>query len=370
MTNHVKVYGVKPRIQYTADGSLTTYEFPFAIFKASDIDVYFGETLQDSDSYTVQGVCSSDGGSVTFSTPPVSGTTITLVRDLSIERTSDFQEGASLRAQVLNDELDYQVACQQQLADTINRSMVLPPYAIGTDVNLTLPAPCAGKSIVWNADGTNLENSTIEVNSLESTLNGYKTEAQTAAFTASGKAEIATTQAGIASAKATEAISAADQLTGTRTNCLSEIPQDLTFELSEGTLTLKSGSVMTLPDGTRKNISVDKTKTLTTNGTYLIYSNATNGNLNHSLLNKVGSGSVLPADGTTYTLFYNSTDGKIYHWSNGAWSEYSVSLPECIVTVTNGAISKINKIFNGIGFIGQTLFAIQNIKGLIPNGRN
>ena len=87
--------------------------------------------------------------------------------------------------------------------------MVLPPYAVDTDVDLTLPTPSAGKAIIWNADGTNLENSTIKVNELESTIKGYKTEAQNAATTATNKADIATTQAqtattqaGIATAKA------------------------------------------------------------------------------------------------------------------------------------------------------------------------
>ena len=84
MTEHVKVYGIKPRIQYTADGILTTYEFPFAIFKASDLDVYFGDSLQDTDTYTVSGVGNSDGGSVTFSSAPTADTIITITRDLSI----------------------------------------------------------------------------------------------------------------------------------------------------------------------------------------------------------------------------------------------------------------------------------------------
>ena len=206
MTEHVKVYGVKPRIQYTADGILTTYEFPFAVFKASDIDVYLGATKQATNTYTVTGVGNSNGGAVVFNTAPATQTIITIVRNLSIERTSDFQEGSTLRAKVLNDELDYQIACQQQIAENLNRSLVLPPYAVGTDVDLTLPTPSAGKSIIWNADGTNLENSTIEVNALESTLRGYKETAQTAATTASTKADIATSAAETASAKATEAV--------------------------------------------------------------------------------------------------------------------------------------------------------------------
>ena len=129
MTGHVKIYGIKPRIQYVADGTSTVYEFPFAIFSTSDIDVYFADVKQESDTYTVSEARHSDGGTVTFGTAPESGTIITIVRNLSVERTSDFQEGSALRAKVLNDELDYQIACQQQIAENLNRSMSLPPYA-------------------------------------------------------------------------------------------------------------------------------------------------------------------------------------------------------------------------------------------------
>ena len=212
MTDHVKIYGIKPRIQYVADGTLTEYEFPFAIFKTTDIEVYFGDTKQDTSTYTVSEARHSDGGSVTFESAPTSGTIITIVRNLSIERTSDFQEGSTLRAKVLNDELDYQIACQQQIAENLNRSMVLPPYATDNDLDLTLPTPSAGKAIVWNSDGTNLENSTVSVNALESTLKGYKESAESAASTAttkagiaSDKADIATEKAQIATDKATEA---------------------------------------------------------------------------------------------------------------------------------------------------------------------
>ncbi len=202
MTEHIKIYGVKPRIQYVADGELRTYDFPFATFKASDIEVYLQDIKQASNTYSVLNAGSSDGGSIVFVSAPSSGTVITIMRNLSIERTSDFQEGSSLRAKVLNDELDYQIACQQQIADHLNRSMVLPPYATDNDLDLTLPTPLPGKAIIWNSDGTNLENSTIEVNALESTLKGYKTTAESAAVTATTKASIASEKADIASTKA------------------------------------------------------------------------------------------------------------------------------------------------------------------------
>lgn len=212
MTSHVKIHGVVPRIQYTANGSLTTFTFPFVIFSTDDIDVYLNNIKQASTAYTVSEARHSDGGSITFASAPEDGTIITIVRNLSIERTSDFQEGGALRADTLNDELDYQIACQQQIAENLNRSMVLPPYAVNNDLDLTLPTPSAGKAIVWNSDGTNLENSTVSVNALESTIKGYKTSAESAASTAttqagiaSDKADIATEKAQIATDKAAEA---------------------------------------------------------------------------------------------------------------------------------------------------------------------
>lgn len=214
MTSHVQMRSIPPRIKYVANGTTTEYEFPFVIFKTSDIDVYFNDKLQDKSYYTVSTDSETKGGIIIFKTAPKNGIIITIVRNLSIERTTDFQEGGALRAKVLNNELDYQIACQQQIADNLNRSMVLPPYATDTDVNLTLPTPCAGKAIVWNSDGTNLENSTVEVNTLENTIRGYKESAESAAniatakaTIASNKAELATEKAQIATDKATEAVS-------------------------------------------------------------------------------------------------------------------------------------------------------------------
>lgn len=233
LTEHIKINSIPPRIQYIGNGTNTTFDFPFAIFKNSDLKVYFENTLQSADSYTIEIDTDNNCGTVKFQTPPASGTAITLNRELAIERTSDFQEGSTLRANVLNDELDYQIACQQQIADNLNRSMVLPPYAVSNNINLTLPTPSAGKAIVWNSDGTNLENSTVSVNALEDTLNGYKTDAETAASTAIAKAEIAadaastaTTQADIATTKAQEATSVLSSKANTDADNLTSVGKE------------------------------------------------------------------------------------------------------------------------------------------------
>ncbi len=207
MTEHIQIKNVRPRVQYIGDGTQTVFPYAFGIFEDSDIEVYLNETLLE-DGYTVTGAGSSTGGSIVFDTAPVADTQITILRNLSIERVSDFQDGGELRAKVLNHELDYQTACMQQIAEDLNRSMVLPKFA--SSVNMQLPTPEAGKAILWNADATALENSTIEINNMIQTLQDKIDEATTAATTATGKAADCLTHAGICTTKAAEAVESAE----------------------------------------------------------------------------------------------------------------------------------------------------------------
>lgn len=207
MTEHIQIKNVRPRVQYIGDGTQTVFPYAFGIFEDRDIEVYLNETLLE-DGYTVTGAGSSTGGSIVFDTAPVADTQITILRNLSIERVSDFQDGGELRAKVLNHELDYQTACMQQIAEDLNRSMVLPKFA--SSVNMQLPTPEAGKAILWNADATALENSTIEINNMIQTLQDKIDEATTAAATATGKAADCLTHAGTCTTKAAEAVESAE----------------------------------------------------------------------------------------------------------------------------------------------------------------
>jgi hypothetical protein len=53
-------------------------------------------------------------------------------------------------------------------------------------------------------------------------------------------------------------------------------------------------------------------------------------------------------------------------WYDGS----NFSLPLGIITVSNGAISSIDQVFNGFGYIGATIYALPGIKVLVPNGFN
>jgi len=284
MVEHIKIQSTTPRIHYTADGVLTAFDYPFAIFKADDLQVYFNETLQSS-GYSVSGAGETDGGTVTFASPPNSGTIITFARKLNIERLSDFQEGGALRANVLNNELDYQIACLQEVADNLNRSMVLPPYAVGADINLTLPAPAAGKAIVWNEQGTNLENSTIAVNELESTISGYKDAAEaakgdaiTAKNAAIGKADEAASFASIASTKAGESAASASAAAASASSIASSLSTKANKDMDNLSATGKTAvSLLSMPSNSYVDYSYTKERNYTAPANGYFYLRAAGG---------------------------------------------------------------------------------------------
>lgn len=112
---HIKIGAVTPRIQYAADGVQTIFSYPFAIFASEDLQVSFNGAPQ-STGFTIAGSGQTNGGTVTFATPPAAGTLVSLRRQLPLERITDFQEGGALAALSLNNELDYLTASIQQVA--------------------------------------------------------------------------------------------------------------------------------------------------------------------------------------------------------------------------------------------------------------
>ena len=163
-------------VHYIADGEVQEFNFNFQIFEAGDLDVYLDETLTDS-GYNVTINEKSYGGKVVFAEPPSNGTRITIIRNLEIKRTSDFQEGGAFRAKVINHELDYQVATLQQLDEKIGRSMIYPPYA-QEGVSTSLPLPSAGKALVWNQEASALTNSLMNIDNVYTEVMTAQTESK------------------------------------------------------------------------------------------------------------------------------------------------------------------------------------------------
>ena len=156
-----------------------------------------------------------------------------------------------------------------------------------------------------------------------------------------------------------------------RTNCITEIPQDLVLELSGGTLKLKAGSKWYKPNGSgvfdTVDISSDRTFNFSSNtGTYVIFAD-----MNYYGVSKMCSGATDSMLGTAYHVWYDTTNNlvKLYA-SNGNTPTGNTTLPIGIVTVSSGSVTSIDQAFNGFGYIGSTVFVLPGVEGLVPNGRN
>lgn len=158
------------------------------------------------------------------------------------------------------------------------------------------------------------------------------------------------------------------------TNCITEIPQDIKLELNNGTLTLKAGSRVYVPNGANKFdevvISSDKTATRTDSQDCMAWYNTNTGTVQLFPVVLFYSGSTAPT-GQQYMFWYDTVNNlcKVTSDSGATWVT-GKTFPLCLVATNGSKISGIKQVFNGFGYIGSTVFALPGVKGLIPNGRN
>lgn len=182
---------------------------------------------------------------------------------------------------------------------------------------------------------------------------------------------------GIEIAKITD-IGTPSNMSSSISNCLTKIPQDINLELDNGTLTLKAGSKVHIANGDLDVIdttTADISVTNAYNGQYMVIRNSAT-SLYLGRIESTSSGQIAnrPSSTPNSSGFYFATDeNRIYLTGNSGSTWYSggsYTLPLAIITVSNGAISSIDQVFNGFGYIGSTVFALPGIEGLAPNGRN
>ena len=138
-----------PRIEYTvAQGVVqTVFTVPFEYFEDADVSIYVdGVKKSLGADYTLSG---GDGstGVLTFVTAvapavqqitgAVGGSEVSIVRDVALERTTDFAASGYINRVALNTQLDTIVAQVADLDDRVSRSLHLNDSVVGPDMLLT-----------------------------------------------------------------------------------------------------------------------------------------------------------------------------------------------------------------------------------------
>tara|TARA_B100000686_G_scaffold278800_1_gene299036 strand:- start:882 stop:3491 length:2610 start_codon:yes stop_codon:yes gene_type:complete len=159
-----------PRVAYTATANQQAFTIPFEFFAVGDIKVYNGTTLLTYDAnadavteYSITGTASDSddayefgaGGTVNIgATGIANGAIITIIRDITIERASDFSPSGTFDITALNTDLDKVYAKLADIDQQSDRSVkLLDTDSISATVTLPAKADRASKVMAFDSDG-------------------------------------------------------------------------------------------------------------------------------------------------------------------------------------------------------------------------
>lgn len=134
-------------VQYTGNAVTTVFSFPYKFYDNTDLIVYADGVIQYS-GYTVSGG-SGDVGSVTFTTAPASGVIITIELSLPYTQPDDYVENQAFPADTLERGLDKAAIRDQQLSNSIFRSLKYPATISGI-TSTDLPTPVDGSALLFS----------------------------------------------------------------------------------------------------------------------------------------------------------------------------------------------------------------------------
>ena len=163
----LQISDTSPRVQYTATAGQTTFSVPFEFFDDEDLLVIntnaggVDTTLTLSSNptlateYSVTGAGVNGGGSITLGSGATLNDKYTILRNLAVQRITDFPTSGTFPINSLNTELDKLIAIIQQKEVDIN---LIPKAASTTSTayGLTFPELVANKVLSVNSAGTSL----------------------------------------------------------------------------------------------------------------------------------------------------------------------------------------------------------------------
>lgn len=189
-----------------------------------------------------------------------------------------------------------------------------------------------------------------------------------------------------------------------KTNGITYIPQDIKFEIVDGTTpTLYAGSEVWVPYGHNApeysigdSLNSGIITAISWDGSALFYKVRYDTDLNIDITDDPAVADFVTSIGTNHRFYWYNTNvtysqdtapsgfgGQYALWydtaenvvkctsDSGATWNGLISLPIGIFTMAGtGATKKVKHVFNGFGFIGSTVYALPGVKGLMADGLN
>ena len=389
------------RVAYIGDGVTVDFPIPFMYFENTDGTKQIKVALADNDGeneviliedtdFTITDIGEASG-TLTTNIAPAVGKRLTIIYNIPIEQLTDYAEFGRLPSESIESALDKVTAILKQMQEVLDRC-VKDGISGTIDVDTTLDYIRRVYSSIDNIDTVSNNVTAInvvasdvsEINNVSDHVDDilaaplYSSLAKNSAENAQKWAIGSLQDQPQGSAKywaENAALLTYGSLNYTNiTNCITKIPQDIKLELNNNTLTLKAGSKIYYPNGTGnfEELTVSSDISRATFGSQskrifiiCIVENGSVSSLSYDAVTNSSSGSNEPTNGN----YYNTTTNEISSYVNGEAVDRR-TFPIAIVNVTNGSPSSIEQVFNGVGFMGSTIFVLPGVKGLIPNGRN
>lgn len=164
------------------------------------------------------------------------------------------------------------------------------------------------------------------------------------------------------------------------TNCILEIPQNINLVDNGTNIIIKAGTIGIKPNGFEADGSTPKVDYITVTADITLENNQTttvmlglNGaqNVYRTPIDRCFSGPTAPESPVNLTIWYDTSTNLVKRYVNSAWSVENFTLPLGILNYTaSGTPGSIEQVFNGIGYIGNTVFVNPDVKVLITTAVN
>lgn len=147
---------------YTGNGVTTVFNYDWTVSDSSELKVYLIDsvgtaTLQtETTHYSVQGVRSDTGRTITMVTAPASTETLLIQSNFELTQNTDFVNQGAFYPEIHEAAFDKLTHLIQQLNDRNERALQLGQTVLGIDT--VLPDPAAGYLIGWDSPATRLAN--------------------------------------------------------------------------------------------------------------------------------------------------------------------------------------------------------------------
>ena len=386
-----------PRVAYTATANQQAFTIPFEFFAVGDVKVYNGTTLLTYDAnadavneYSLTGTASDSdesyeygaGGTVNIGATGISaGAIITIIRDITIERTSDFSPSGAFSVTDLNTELDKIYAKLSDIDQQSDRSVkLLDTDSISATVTLPAKATRASKVLTFDSDGnvattyTAVDTNTVAwISSNVTTVAGISSNVTTVAGISSNVTSVASissnvttvadntsninTVAGISSNVTTVAGIAANVTTvASNVSGINDFADRYRVASSDPSSSLNAGDLVF-------NTTANQLKYYSGSAWAVVANTDTNGSISANDSTSGLLGAKLTATGSTGITLTETNDGSAETLNITAASMPNSSLANSSITINGSAVS-----LGGSVSVGETKPTISSISpSTIPN---